>query len=608
MTPRISRDTARAAVALTAVVLYCGMLRLDALTQMYGPVRSPRWLQVLQQSRMGDSTLRPQGMTWPPVPDYPHADGPPTRYRSDPYTYLKYAREMRSFYAAHVREPLFPFATKVSLWLLDQQDVAVSFASAAFSLIAIIATYLVGAVAFSRLVGLTAAFALGVESELIGWNVGGWRDDAFTASVVVCAYIMLRYCQVPSRTNAVFLGVASGLACLVRITSLSFIVAGFTFLLIRRETPWRSRIAHLGVSAIVATVIVAPYIINCWRTFDDPLYAINFHTGAYRATEGQPLEVKETAGQYLGQHFRSSPVRMIDTFILGMTSYPFTNKWRGFSPWGDVVGTWLSRAALLGLLLFLWSQSGRLLLVVLAGSMLPYAFTWRVASDWRFTEHTYPFYLLAACLAIREVVSLLGPSTLRARLAHYRQLKPALALAALLSIITGALLTVIRIMPPMIAKEALRSGENVSITAGDRDGAFFVDGWSRPVREGNVTTRAARGSSSTLDVPLPDVRDYNMTVRLDPHPRPAEGSAPNLPAMVVFVNNQRLTSFEMTWNPQRVGAYELHVPATLIKPGMNRMTFISANGSRFKLWYLRVRPESHGKIGSSPRRLRAVSL
>jgi hypothetical protein len=78
--------------------------------------------------------------------------------------------------------------------------------------------------------------------------------------------------------------------------------------------------------------------------------------------------------------------------------------------------------------------------------------------------------------------------------------------------------------------------------------------------------------------------------------------------MVVFVNNQRLTSFEMTWNPQRVGAYELHVPATLIKPGMNRMTFISANGSRFKLWYLRVRPESHGKIGSSPRRLRAVSL
>ena len=34
---------------------------------------------------------------------YPHRDGPDTRYSSDPYTYLRFARAMPSFYAAHVR-------------------------------------------------------------------------------------------------------------------------------------------------------------------------------------------------------------------------------------------------------------------------------------------------------------------------------------------------------------------------------------------------------------------------------------------------------------------------------------------------------------------------
>ena len=223
--------------------------------------------------------------------------------------------------------------------------------------------------------------------------------------------------------------------------------------------------------------------------------------------------------------------------------------------------------------------------------MLPYAFTWRVASDWRFTEHTYPFYLLAAGLAIQAVFTLAVPSTLRARLAPYRQLRPALAAAAVLVAIGAVIWISTRLLPPLIAREALHSGENVSITAGDRDAAFFVDGWSAPVREGNVTTRGASGSYSTLDVPLPELRNYDMTVRLDPHPRPADGSTPQLPTIVIFLNNQQLSSVALTWNPQRVGAYDFHVPAALVKPGINRITFMSDSGPRFRLWYLRIRPQ-----------------
>jgi hypothetical protein len=104
---------------------------------------------------------------------------------------------MRSFYAANLREPLFPFVTKVFLRLLRNQDVAVSFASAAFSVLAIIGTLAVGWYAFSWPVGLGAALAMAIEYEVVSSGVDGLRDDAFACAAVLSAYVMLRYARVP---------------------------------------------------------------------------------------------------------------------------------------------------------------------------------------------------------------------------------------------------------------------------------------------------------------------------------------------------------------------------------------------------------------------------
>src|SRR5690242_9677827 len=112
-TARVTRCAKAAVVAI--VVFYGALLRLDAISQIYDPVAWPHWLRQLEVSRRGESILRPSGMRWAPSPRFQHHDGPPTQYRSDPYTYLEYAREMHSFYAAHRREPVFPLATKV--WL-----------------------------------------------------------------------------------------------------------------------------------------------------------------------------------------------------------------------------------------------------------------------------------------------------------------------------------------------------------------------------------------------------------------------------------------------------------------------------------------------------------
>ena len=102
------------------------------------------------------------------------------------------------------------------------------------------------------------------------------------------------------------------------------------------------------------------------------------------------------------------PFNLIDTGLTGLTTYPFANKWAGFdylSPW---VGRGLAASAVIGLGLFLGSPTGRLLLVVLVTSLVPYAFTWPVpgGAEWRFTMHALPFYLIAAFFTLDRAARL----------------------------------------------------------------------------------------------------------------------------------------------------------------------------------------------------------
>ncbi len=128
------------------------------------------------------------------------------------------------------------------------------------------------------------------------------------------------------------------------------------------------------------TVIVAPYLINCWTTFGDPLYAINYHAEYYVARDDHVVNAGPTASSYMVIKARSHVIETVDTVTLGLTSHPFLNKWRGFERWVQNLGVWLSWAALLGLLSFAGSQSGRLLLLVAATSLIPYAVTWQILS------------------------------------------------------------------------------------------------------------------------------------------------------------------------------------------------------------------------------------
>ena len=590
-------------VVLVIVFVLATVLRLDALTGRFGHVKQPAWLQALQsgsQALVGVLSL--PVADWEPEPEYPHREGPPTHYRSDPYTYLQRAREMNSFYGAHYREPVFPFVVKFFLWMLNDQDIAVSFASATFSVLCVLATYFMGALAFSRWVGCAAALGMAVEHNAIAWGVAGWRDDAFAFAVALSICAMLYYRRKPSVGSAVALGASAALACLTRIFSVSFLAPGFFFLLVSTAGSWSQRLRGVVIAALTATALVAPYLVNCWREFGDPLYTLNYQPLYYLAAEQAQSSTTPGAVGYIGEKLVNAPYRTLDTWALGMTSYPFLNKWSGFDPWLPGLGYWLAGAALLGLILFAASGNGRLLLVALASAQVPFAFTWPLSSDWRYTEFTYPFLLVAAGLVITSAAAFASPSRWRRPALRMPSPGTVCALALTLAGIAVASWMILRVLPVLVFRETLLADQRAVIAAGPRDRSFFREGWSGAVTTHNVTARIARGERSVIDIPLPRSADYTITVRLDPFPPPSAG-AEDLSTVRVLFNGVLLRTVTLAWNPEKVGAYELVLKQALVRPGLNRLVFVGGRGPEgdpeaarrrpdrsFRLWYVLVQP------------------
>ena len=112
--------------ALVALLtFYAAALRADALAGKYGPLHGPAWVRLVNGLATAGAHLHPRSVRWRAVRT-PYVGG-------DPVNYVKYAREMEGFYQPKAREPVFLTTTRGFLWLLDDQDIAVSYASATAS-------------------------------------------------------------------------------------------------------------------------------------------------------------------------------------------------------------------------------------------------------------------------------------------------------------------------------------------------------------------------------------------------------------------------------------------------------------------------------------------
>jgi len=610
-------------VALAVILVYGALLRVDAIAGRYGPVSSPAWLAAIQaRSMLAPAAIRPSSFAWQLEPTFPHRDGTVTHYRSDPYTYLVAAREMSSFYGAHFREPVFPLATRTFLWLLSGQDVAVSFASAFFSIAAIWLTYLLGAAVWSRPVGLLAALGLALDYDVISLASTGWRDDAYVTAVAGCTLLMLRWWRVQEQdagaahAAAVAVGAAAGLAVLTRIMALSFLVAAGAYVLLAAPIPWRRRLVAVGTAALTAFVIAAPYFVNCWRVYGDPFYTFNVHGAIYSGAEGQVGWTGSTAS-YVAGKIAQRPFEALDTVAQGMTTYPFVNKWFGLERWVPGIREWGLIASAIGLAVLAALPPGRLLLVVMFASLLPFSFTWTVDPDFRFTEHVYPALLIAAAVAVaggaRVAGLLIAPGPHASAVMSSRRAWA--GWAAAVAIVAAAIVFVERVSPSLVFTEALHARTEATLMAGTRDRSSFDWGWSTPVRMGNVVMRVATGDAA-LAIRLPDEGDYPVTLRMDPFPTPLGRQTVALPSVELVLNGAQVASIPLVWTPGRVGGYDVVLPRAAVRRGTNLLVFRVVRsethsgssapgitpGDAIGLWYVRVRP------AASPPRTAIVTL
>ncbi len=604
---------------LAAILVHAALLRIDAISGRYGPVSSPRWIAAVQTRTMAPpQSIRPASITWQPEAMYPHADGKETHYVSDPYTYLAAARTMSSFYGAQFREPMFPFVTRGFLRVLNGQDVAVSFASAFFSTLAVWLTYVLGAALWSRPTGLLAALGLSLDSHVIAQASSGWRDDAYMAMVTLCAYLMLRWWRAGQaearlihlgrlRIDAMYLeaalfGVAGGFAILTRIMAVSFLTAGVACLVLARRAAWRRHLAAAALALVTSGLVAAPYFVNCWRVYGDPLYTFNVHGRIYSVAERHAEWEGSTAG-YVAQKIARRPFEMLDTVAQGLTTYPFANKWNGLDPWLPGLGWWASVASIAGLAVFAASAQGRLLLVLMVSSLVPFSFTWTVDPDFRFTLHVYPILMIAAAVALDA-----GVRGVRAVLVSGRGAAGAawrgmawLPWASTVGVLLAVLWFVGRVSPSLVFAEALKWREDATVSAGSRDGASFERGWSQLMRGGNVSMRVAV-EEGTLLIRLPEEGDYPATLRLDPFPRPLFDAPGRLPVVEVALNGLPVGEIQLRWTPSRVGAYDILLPRTAVRRGVNRLVLRVkrpaaspvrpglTDGDAVGLWYVRAHP------------------
>ncbi len=589
----------RAAIvpALAAVVtLYGGLLRLDALVSKYGALDHPAWARILTHDVAPlVPAMRPPGIAWSPVAR-PFEGG-------DPINYLKYAREMTSFYQPHVREPVFLALTRAALRALDDQDLAVGAASVVGSTLAIVATYLVGAALLSPLTGLLAALLTAIDVEMVRWAPDGWRDDTFMATVLFAVWALFRLRARPSFGNALLAGALCGISCLTRITALTFIVPALLWIVVERMTGRRvDRARAVGTASLIMAIVVAPYLINCAVATGDPFLSINYHTTYYRYSEYGAADAPMSAAAYLRGKAAAHPVAMIDTGLNGLFVQPFITKWIGLEPWSPLLAPIARALALAGLAAMVFLPGGRLLLVALLGSLVPYMFTWNIGDGnaWRFTMHAYPFFLVASAVAV--VGTARAARAAAAEPARARSLVRPLAWRALaIAAIAAAGLAAYYLLPWYVVREAIARGESTSVDTGTRDRVFYRDGWSPP-HAGSIVVRVTRGDRAVVRIPLPERRAYDFVLRIDP-------VTPTVPQVVdVLFNRKLIGHISLSYDPQRVGAYRLRAGEDIVRRGSNEIVVIPSAtvpageaGPRFdwlnpsdaigvRLWYVRVLP------------------
>ena len=478
---------------------------------------------------------------------------------------------------------------KQSLRIFGRDDIAVSFASGFFSILAIFITFLLGSYTFSWWTGVLASIGMAVDQELVSIGVDGWRDDTFMFLVLLFTYAAVRMFKKASFGNALFAGIVAGIVCLTRLTSFSFIVPAYAYLLFAtRETTWKVRLKSVALSVFLFVAVITPFLINCALVYGDPLFSVNDNTKFYRSRENvSESQTPKTVAVYLTERLLDRPWKFIDTGIVGLTRYPFLNKWKGFNYLSPDLPPLFKILSVLGCILLLFSSLGRLVLLMNITVLIPYAFTYEIRGgwEWRFTMPAYPFYMIAAALSIVVLSNLIWNGRASALLPNRRLSARSMFFGAAIiaSISLSGWLAFIELNLWRKA-EAMRSGEAIQVESGDRDSRFVGSGWYLPVKLQEQNVRINSSRDSVLIVPMNGKREYNLALGMT-----SAFLKPQTNSLVhVLLNDQPVGDIQLE---EGDSIYRLSIPPDVVEEDENRIT-IRTDGNEsgsialayWKLW------------------------
>ena len=365
-----------------------GVLRLDALLVRSQLVDTAPWANTVHEG------LRPF------LPDYHafyRANFAEDPYRADVRSYLDGASAMSlgGFYDASFREPFYVGLVRFFVALAGGREIGILIQSFFFS-IAVLPLVFVLAVS---VVGRWWASAMLLPLVLNEWLIfdapSGYRVSAYAFFLILFTASVFGQYRGPDGLRAAFSGVLAAMVCLIRLSGLSLVLP---ILLLgawekRKQGGW----PMLGVAALTMTVLVAPYLVNCYQAHGDPFYSISFHTQFWLRAEGteNPARLGQVGLYRYVTEFHGIGELLIGN-LRGLTVLPVTKFWSGLSEFPLVAAAVLA-AGVAGLLLSVATPL-RFLLVVYLGHLIPFAYIQNFASGRapRFVMPAYFFLVLAA--------------------------------------------------------------------------------------------------------------------------------------------------------------------------------------------------------------------
>lgn len=569
------RDLTRKVPALLIclVTLLAAGLRFEAVVIRYGGAAAPDWADALAGEI---KAWRPGSFEHTPAV-HP--------YEGDPFSYLTIARSMGGFYEPSAREPLFPYLTRLALALAGGRDIGINFLSALCSALACISIFALGSRLLSPWTGVAAAFLWAIEWQALSFSVEGWRDDLFTLQVAACAAALISLHLQPGRLGAVVLGVAGGLTLLTRLSALTFLVPGLVAaVLLPSPATRRDRLGASGIALLWMGLLAGPFMAACAIGFGDPFYAVNVHAAFYRGRAGLEGSGGSTALQFLAQSLL--PWEFLQTGFVGLTSYPFLNKWRGLGALLPGLGEVVRALALAGLPVLLRRPGGGVALLVLFSSIAPYAWTWGIpgGGEWRFTLPAYPFYLVSAVLALETGV--LGLIEFVDRRTRRGVLESALRFAVTAALLVASGVWVSRSLQWHRVSQAVGRGRPTLIEAGSMSGFLFPSGWTEVKSVDGSTVFSMSESEARLRIPLSEGVGARIVLRL------GSTQGPTSP-VEVFVGDERLVLLSGSRGQGETATLDV-TPRPGRPKGVLELRFVGLvrpNNSPLTVLWVRVEPE-----------------